>query len=110
MPRGTLQSKLEIQMTVNPVPATTTLNTPGTRTNAPTKSSVSPQAKPAGKLLRYTDAAAQMSVSLNHLRGLIDAGYLTSVKVGTRGRRLRAADIATIAEHGIDALRPAVSK
>lgn len=110
MPHGTVQSNLEIEMPVNSAPATNTPNPLGTRANAPTNSSASLQAKPAGRLLRYADGAKQMSVSLNHIRNLVDAGFLTSIKVGTRGRRLRAAELDTIAEHGIDALSPTAGK
>jgi excisionase family DNA binding protein len=53
------------------------------------------------KLLRYVDAANQMSVSLNHLRGLIDAGHLTSIKVGHRARRVLAAEVDAFIQRGI---------
>lgn len=53
------------------------------------------------KLLRYLDAANQMSVSLNHLRGLIDAGHLTSIKVGHRARRVLASEIEALIKYGI---------
>ena len=53
------------------------------------------------KLLRYLDAANQMSVSLNHLRGLIDTGHLTSIKVGDRARRVLASEIEAFIQHGI---------
>ena len=53
------------------------------------------------RLLRYLDAANQMSVSLNHLRGLIDTGHLTSIKVGDRARRVLASEIEAFIQHGI---------
>lgn len=53
------------------------------------------------KLLSYRQAAFQLSVSLNHLRNLIDTGMLSSVDVGPRGRRVRAEDIDMVARHGI---------
>jgi excisionase family DNA binding protein len=42
-----------------------------------------------------------MSVSLNHLRGLIDAGHLTSIKVGHRARRVLAAEVDAFIQRGI---------
>lgn len=56
---------------------------------------------PANHLLSYRAGADQLCVSLNHFRGLIDAGYIASVQVGRRGKRVRAADIDFIVANGV---------
>lgn len=61
-----------------------------------------PPAPASSDLLSYSRAALRLAVSLNHLRNLIDSGYLRSVKVGVRGRRVRSEDVDKIAREGID--------
>ena len=54
-----------------------------------------------GDLRRFSEGAAQLGVSLNHIRNLVAAGLLEKVKVGKRAVRLRADQLDKIAQHGI---------
>lgn len=52
-------------------------------------------------LMKYAEASALLDVSPNHLRNMIDAGFLVPVSVGIRGKRLRRKDVDTIVRDGI---------
>lgn len=77
------------------------------RKPSPTIRTVEQQdAEPARRrsaLMTYADAAAELSISINSLRTLIDKGLLEGKRVGARSKRVRRADIMHIVKHGLPA-------
>ncbi|MBG9388383.1 helix-turn-helix domain-containing protein [Caenimonas aquaedulcis] len=63
-----------------------------------------PRIEPANfqpSLMKYAEAARDLSISINHLRNLINDGKLRSVSVGLRGRRVARSDIEEVIRNGI---------
>jgi excisionase family DNA binding protein len=52
-------------------------------------------------LMKYGEVAIVLDVSLNHLRNMIDAGFLKPVRVGLRGKRIRRRDVDAIVRDGV---------